>query len=202
MDNIFKYATSEFSNDAFLCWLFSISKDRNSNVNTIDYRVSQGYLNEFCKYKGKIIICEDGVVKQEHKIDVLIKGKYDNGEKFILAIENKTSSREHSNQLERYKNYIDKNYSHIKNRHLIYYKTAIQSDIYKIKEEGYSVFQIKEIYDLLNKYEAGKSKNYILRNYFDFIKEEVELYYNFKRFNINEWDDKAFQGFFYNLLPK
>jgi len=206
MDNIFKYATSELSNDAFLCWLFSISKDGNSNKNPIEYRVSQGYLNEFCKYKGKIIVNNDekDIVRQEGKIDVLIKGKYDNGEEFILTIENKTSSEEHSNQLKRYKNYINKKYKRIKinNRHFIYYKNAFQGNIDKITKEGYSVFQIKEIFDLLNKYEAGKSKNDILKNYYDFIKEKKEEFFIFEKTNIDKWENKAFQGFFYYLLHK
>ena len=203
MDNIFKYATSELSNDAFLCWLFSISKKGNTNKDSIEYKVSQGYLNKFCKYEGEIIVNNDekDIVRQEGKIDVLIKGKYDNGEEFILAIENKTSSREHSKQLERYKDYIDKNYEHIKNRSFIYYKTAIQSNIEEIKKKGYSVFQIYEIFDLLNKYEAEKSENYILKNYFYFIKEEVEKYDNFMKINISEWNIEAFQGFFHYLLP-
>jgi hypothetical protein len=202
MDNIFKYATSELSNDAFLCWLFSISKNEDPNINSIEYRVSQGYLNNFCNYKGKIIIYEDGIVRQEEKIDVLIKGKYNSGEEFILSIENKTLSKEHDKQLERYRDYINEKYKHIKNRHFIYYKTAIQSNEEEIKEIGYSVFQIKKIFDLLDTYEAGKSENLILKNYFDFIKEEVELYFNFMKIDIKEWDEKAFQGFFYYLLPK
>jgi hypothetical protein len=204
MDNIFEYATSEFSNDAFLCWLFSISKNDNLNINSIDYRVSQGYLNNFCKYKGKIIINENGIKRQEGKIDILIEGKYDNGEEFILAIENKTTSKEHSDQLKRYKNYINEKYKHIKKnkRHFIYYKTTIQSNTDDIIKEEYSIFQINEIFKLLSAYEAGKSKNDILRNYFEFIEKEVELYDNFKKLNINEWDDKAFQGFFNYLLPK
>jgi len=203
MDNIFKYATSELSNDAFLCWLFSISKNGNTNKDSIEYRVSQGYLNKFCKYEGEIIVNNDekAIVKQEGKIDVLIKGKYDNGEEFILTIENKTASDEHSDQLKKYKDYINKEYKLIKNRHFIYYKTAIQgNNIDKITKMGYSIFQIKEIFDLLNTYEAGKSENDILKNYFDFIKGKSELYDNFKKVNVNEWDDKAFQGFFYYLL--
>jgi hypothetical protein len=204
MDNIFRYATSEFSNDAFLCWLFSISKNDSQNMNSIDYKVSQGYLKNFCKYNGKIIINENGIERQEGKIDVLVKGKYDNGEEFILAIENKTTSKEHSDQLKRYKSYINEKYKHIKNknRHFVYYKTAIQSNIDDIIKEKYSIFQINEILNLLNTYEAGKTKNDILKNYFDFIKEESELYDNFMKLNITEWDDKAFQGFFYYLLPK
>jgi len=200
MDNIFKYyATSELSNDAFLCWLFSASKDKYSSYNSVEYNVSQGYLKKFCKYDGKIIVYDNGIVKQEKNIDVLIKGKYDNGEEFILTIENKTFSKQHSDQLKRYKEYINEKYKHIKHRHFIYYKTAIQGNIDEIKNEDYLPFQLYEIYDLLNKYEAGKSTNNILKYYFDFIKEEVELFDKFKIFNINDWDDYAYQGFFYHL---
>jgi len=136
MDNIFKYATSEFSNDAFLCWLFSISKDKSSLNNSIEYNVSQGYLKKFCKYDGKITVYEDGIIKQEAKIDVLVKGRYDNGEEFVLTIENKTSSQQHSMQLERYRDYVNEKYKYIKksNRSFVYYKTAIQSDVEKIKK--------------------------------------------------------------------
>jgi hypothetical protein len=201
MDNIFKYATSEFSNDAFLCWLFSISKNKDPINSPIEYSVSQGYLRKFCKYDGIIIIDENGIIKQEKKIDVLIKGRYDNGEKFILTIENKTSSKQHSKQLERYRDYINEEYKNIKefNRHFVYYKTAIQSDINEIVEAGYSIFQLFDIFDLLKSCEAEKSENYILKNYYDYIKEEVELYKNYEKLKINTWDDKAYQGFFYYL---
>jgi len=202
MDNIFKYATSELSNDAFLCWLFSVSKDKYSFNNSVEYNVSQGYLKKFCEYDGKIIVFDNGIIKQEKNIDVLIKGKYDNGEEFILTIENKTLSKQHSDQLKRYKEYINEKYKHIKHRHFIYYKTAIQGNVDEIKKEGFLVFQIKEIFDLLNEYEAGKSENDILKNYFDFIKEKKEGFFIFEKTNINEWSDEAFQGFFYYLLNK
>jgi len=55
---------------------------------------------------------------------------------------------------------------------------------------------------LLESYDTGKSKNYILKNYYDFIKEEVGLYQNYKKLKISTWEEKAYQGFFYYLSEK
>jgi hypothetical protein len=201
LDNLFKYATSELSNDAFLCWLFSISKEKYSESNAIVYNISQAYLRKFCNYMGKIYVYDNGIKKQENDIDVLIKGKYSNGEEFIIAIENKTASDEHSDQLRKYREYVNRNYRHIKksNRHFVYYKTSIQGDTKKIKEEGYTVFQICDIYSLLEEGEAGKSNNQLIADYYHFIKEEVESYEYYEKANIGDWDKNAFLGFFYYM---
>jgi len=204
MDNLFKYAISELSNDAFLCWLISISKNDNLKEKSIEYKVSQTYLRSFCNYEDKIIVNkENGIKRQEGDIDVLVRGRYDN-EDFILVIDNKTTSKEGPEQLKKYRDYIFKNNKHIKkkNCHFIYYKTAIQSDINKIKEEGYKIFQLFEIYDLLKSCNAKRSKNQILKNYYDYIKEEAESYLKYLKVNVSGWDEKAFVGFFVYMSNK
>jgi hypothetical protein len=198
MDNLFNYATSELSNDAFLCWLISISKEKYSGSNPIEYNVSQTYLRKFCNYGGKIYVYDDGIKRQEDHIDILIKGKYDNKEEFIIAIEDKTKSDEHSDQLRKYKKFINEKYGD-KNCHFIYYKTSIQSDNKKIENKGYTALGIYDIYDMLEEGGAGKSNNQLIADYYNFIKDEVASYDHFKKDNICDWNTNAFIGFFSHM---
>lgn len=106
--NLFKFATSELSQDAFICWLLSWAKkeykkgdDKQRALNGIANRV----LALFFEKAGKEIpnTIETIVVqRQVSNIDILciINDTY------CVLIEDKVGSIQHSNQLVRYKQFM------------------------------------------------------------------------------------------------
>lgn len=124
--NIFEYATSELSQDAFLCYLLSFGSSNYSK--TEEYKLARSFLKE-------LHIEEDieEIKRQKSHIDVLILTQ-----KYAVVLEDKTFSKEHSEQLKRYVEKCKNDYPN-KNVKLLYFKT------------GYTSIQEK---DELNKYEA------------------------------------------------
>jgi hypothetical protein len=110
LPNLFKFATSELSQDAFLCWLFEHVRLK---TNEVVYKIAKQILNLiFDKHKvhypdSEIRGIFDYTLKieqQVHKIDVLLTFESENkSEKIYIIIEDKTNSGEsRENQPEYY----------------------------------------------------------------------------------------------------
>ena len=111
--NIFDYATSELSQDAFLCWLIAcagchqpfqkLGKDfirflyNPASANEMKVQQVELVENEECPYPWT----------QYKKIDVYFQAIVDN-KKVSFIIEDKTGTQMHSNQLKRYAEDIQK----------------------------------------------------------------------------------------------
>ena len=98
--NLFDYATSELSQDAFLCWLFSWAdnkyKDKYADLNNCAKDVIKLFSNNEIDNIESI-----EVHKQENNIDafIIVNNQY------LLIVEDKTDTGEHGNQLNRYKDF-------------------------------------------------------------------------------------------------
>lgn len=110
------------------------------------------------------------IVREYKNIDILIKH-----EKFILCIENKTGSKEHSNQLSRYKEIIEKDFSSILSKGYIF--LTIDGDIPEKQEDKdiwipYDYFHLithlSSLYGIHTSSLSEKTKNYI-EDYIKFI---------------------------------
>ncbi len=133
MNNIFKYATKELSQDAFLCW--SINWLGESESHPL-YQYGKSMLDLFLAEKKQENYYEVEVRSQYEKIDVLVLFKDVNGNSHALIIEDKTNTSEHGNQMLRYKDKIlektttDTSLKKYTNPevHLVYIKTGIMYD--------------------------------------------------------------------------
>ena len=90
--NIFKYATSELSQDAFICYFLSFAKEKFKNEYKNEYDISKKFLKKF-HIKEDI----EDIKKQYKHIDILVITK-----NYILIIEDKTYTNEHNNQIIKY----------------------------------------------------------------------------------------------------
>ena len=104
-NNLFVYATSELSQDAFLCWLLSFAMSDATDDPEMR-ECAESFLRKALgtiklTQNEKIIVNE--IARQVKHADILvsINGKYK------LIIEDKTYSSEHDNQLVRYKEEIE-----------------------------------------------------------------------------------------------
>lgn len=133
MNNIFKYATKELSQDAFLCWSINWLNEAASHPL---YQYGKAILDLFLADKNQEHYYEVEVRSQYEKIDVLVLFKDVEGNPHALIIEDKTNTSEHSNQMLRYKEKLlektatDTSLQKYKNPkvHLVYIKTGIMYD--------------------------------------------------------------------------
>lgn len=202
-NNLFNYATSELSQDAFLCWLLSYAQEKKySGDDDKLQKCAQSLIKVFLLgQKGileKNLIKEDLIVEKIEKqwkyIDVLVRLKC--GKKII--IEDKTYTTDHDNQLQRYK---DEFTNDADNVYGVYYKTGfccetIEDDMYK----GYYFFNLERIKEFFEKYDD--IDNAIFNNYRDFIIEYHKERNNFIGLPVSKWTPTMIQGFYDNLVKK
>ena len=159
-NNIFNFATSELSQDAFICWLCNwVNFDDNSLSE--DEKKLKSLATEFIeKMLGEKL--EDrkvNIKRQYQKIDVLLE--IQNKTEFItkgnninpivdmyVIIEDKVGIGLHSNQIERYRELISEknekdNGSRAKIK-VVYYKIYDEDNTERLKENGVNVILGRE----------------------------------------------------------
>ena len=192
--NIFEIATKELSQDAFFTWLLKWAnpelKKENENLNTISTDFIKSLLKSHNHTIESISTLDAG--RQWNNIDIWV----DVNEKYMIIIEDKTFTNEHSNQLNRYKDFASK-WCHVNQRELIciYLKTGNESktSLGKIKDKGYSVFSRKDIIEILSR---KKVENDI---YSDYLKRLISIDKKEEMYEtspIKNWSRLSWQGFY------
>ena len=107
-NNLFTYATKELSQDAFLCWLASYALE-DAEPDDALRSCAREMLELFVpELKGRPFTLQD-VERQAGHIDVLLTAELA-GTTYKIIVEDKTYTREHSEQLMRYKEEIQKKF--------------------------------------------------------------------------------------------
>lgn len=209
-NNLFSYATSELSQDAFICYLLSFAyKDYYDPILTpCAKELIHLFVKEIDKNELKLIDIrkqypitihsQDGRRTQKRSIDIFLTVQC-REICYKIIVEDKTFTSEHDKQLETYKEKIEEEFPlpvyHVK---CVYYKTGFQSNVKHVEEAGYHIVGRKEILDLLEKYIA-KTDNYIVRDYCYYwqqFQREVDL---FKVLPPANWTWKQINGFYDDL---
>lgn len=172
--NLFKFATSELSQDAFLCWLFDHIR---FNTNNVVYDVANELLNFIIKkyiklnsdFRFKDIHDYSLEIKQQlHNIDVLLElTPKDGSEKIYIIIEDKTFSGEsRKNQPESYAAELKKQDSKATIIQVLF-KTAYTSTNERKKYEDRNIIFIgyKDIYKLFSVFQNDMHENLILNSW-------------------------------------
>lgn len=196
--NLFSYATSELSQDALLCWLLSWAslefKDSDEDLHKCAINLVKSF---FDKHGISVpsIIEKIEVRKQDHNIDVLciINDIYP------ILIEDKTGTKNHSNQLSRYLEDIrGRNYEE-DNILPIYFKTEDQASYSSIVKDGYQPFLRADFLNILNRYKGTNSILVDYRGYLQSITDKVESY---KSKKLSEWNWHSWVGFYLELQKR
>lgn len=199
--NLFKFATKELSQDAFLCWLFSnFNNSQNTTVKNVCYQLLK-------KFTGFNLIVGDisqlSIRQQWAKIDVSIDFIYKH-KRYFLVIEDKTTSSEH-NQLISYRKSLDRLKWNSRNKDdkiedifYVYYKTSLidKDELSRINYAKWNnvIWDINNIYDFFMNYKDTGSE--ILDNYSEYI-EELYNSYNCERKPISlDHDYIAWESYF------
>ena len=214
-NNIFNFATSELSQDAFICWLCNwVNFDDNSLSE--DEKKLKSLATEFIeKMLGEKL--EDrkvNIKRQYQKIDVLLE--IQNKTEFItkgnninpivdmyVIIEDKVGIGLHSNQIERYRELISEknekdNGSRAKIK-VVYYKIYDEDNMERLKENGVNVILGREnILELLKEYK-DKINNSIFENYHNYLSNIETDVNSYEKKNLEDWNSNCYSGFLKEL---
>ena len=192
-NNLFKYATSELSQDAFICWLFSHLMEENWNKDTELRNCGQEFLKMILGSKG--IVWDESmkitdIKKQENSIDVLLIINDWN-----IIIEDKTFTNSHNDQVVRYKDVLIKKGIKDENIFCVFYKIIEQS----YDEEHVDIeFTREMILSILRKYQ-DKISNPIFQDYLETLEVLDEYVNSYGMLPISEWSGYSYTGFFKHL---
>ena len=209
--NIFEIATKELSQDAFITWLLKWADDSYKATDEDLHQCGKEFVSALIKKQYPNFsesINKVEVKRQEKKIDVWIEVN----DKYLIIIEDKTNSREHSEQLEKYKKIAEK-WCQENNKEkpiCIYLKTGneCEANLKKIRDKEYSTFSRENFINLLNKFK--QIKNNIFSDFYERMLQIDNLTNGYKDKQISEWEDSkcdeckyyAWQGFYKEIETK
>ncbi|WP_339126829.1 hypothetical protein LDJ89_00020 [Fusobacterium nucleatum] len=179
-NNLFTFATSELSQDAFICWCLNWI----NYPNEILYPMAKDIFSNLLKEEKNLENKEIEIRKQYKKIDVLVILK---NSKKAYIIEDKTNTFE-NNQIIRYKEAIKNEIDIIKT---VYFKTGFwfSYDYHIVNEKDKIDIKInrEDFLKIISKY---KGKNLILDDYCEYFERVTENEEKEKNYLINEEEIK------------
>lgn len=196
--NLFSYATSELSQDAFICWLLSwASPDFKNSDEDLHGCAANLVKSLFDKHKKKAPseIKHVEVKKQDNNIDVLCIIN----EIYPILIEDKTGTKHHSNQLSRYLEDIKGRNFDEDNIIPIYFKTEDQASYSNVEKNGYQPFLREDFLSILNGY---KGTNAILVDYRDHLQSITDKVESYKSIELSKWGWHSWIGFYLELQKR
>lgn len=198
-NNLFEYATSELSQDAFICWLASYAHEeaeKDAAINECARKMLEMFVPEFEGKNFKLLDVE----RQVDNVDVLLTVECE-WKIYKIVVEDKTYTSEHDNQLNRYKDELQK--KHKENTVIVkgvYYKTGFQSDLSSVINSDYEIIGREKMLNLMQQY-VNKTNNQIFISYYNYWNSKQKLAENFKTLPISDWEWWAVYGF-YDYLHK
>lgn len=191
-NNLFSYATSELSQDAFLCWLASYALE-NAEPDDALQACAKDLLELFVpEFKGRPFTLKH-VERQVGHMDVLLTAELE-GTTYKIIVEDKTYTNEHDNQLVNYKEEVQKKYPTCIPRG-VYYKTGFQSDLSAIHEAKYQYVSLERMLNLLRPY-VEKTNSQIFQNYYEYWNTYLENARRYQELPPAQWDSNQCTCFF------
>ena len=168
-NNIFDFATSELSQDAFICWCLNWLNYEDSELRALAVDLLKEFGEEDVSDNQEIII-----KRQFKKIDILVVLK---GLNRVYIIEDKVHSSESKDQIVGYKGEIRKEYknSEIKT---VYFKTGFHFSPDK-NVKANKIITGKMFKEILEKY---RNKSEILDSYYEYLVEKLRTQENEKNY--------------------
>lgn len=201
MPNLFYFATSELSQDAVLCWLMSWADIKHKTNFPQLHAVGKEFLN-LIYHRAQIQAPENflniEIRKQDGGIDILCIVDRE----MAILIEDKVGTKQHSNQLVRYKEYLFKELGFTANKVIpVYIQTGDQSDYGEAAKHGYFVIQRMDLLKILEG-EMGtvaKTQSDILRDYSNYLRQIEDDVQSFLTLPPAEWTRNPWIGFYTTL---
>ncbi len=206
--NLFHFATKELSQDALICWLIewtgqpqSATKE-DEELRRCGLRFVNALLNHRKDEQDRIelkSVSKVEILQQERSIDVLVRIN----EEHVLLIEDKTHTKDHSNQLSRYYGDVVEGRTklgEVKTSDLypVYFKTGNQplADDHRIEALencNYTVFNRKDFLSVLNEYKGCNAILLDFRKYLQELEDDTNGYAEWTSSKGGSW--MSWEGF-------
>lgn len=195
--NLFQFATSELSQDAFLCWLLSWANESHRQYDEDLHSVAIAFLSLIYERVGAQLpnkINSIDVRKQDGGIDILC---IVNNETAII-IEDKLGTKQHSDQLARYKDHVLKLGYQANKILAIYLQTGDQSDFREVEKHGYAVLERKDLLHVIESEQAEIAchKSDVLSDFSKYLRLIEDDVKSFIRLPPKEWSWNSWKGFY------
>lgn len=190
--NLFDFARSELSQDAFLCWILSWADIGAKKYDESLHSISRSLISKMFQLTNRNLIeyAKVEVQKQYKNIDILVvlDGNV------AIIIEDKIHSQEHSNQLSRYLSEISAD--GYKDVLPIYLQTGEQSNYENVIKEGFIPFKRQELLNILT---SIKTDNCICNDFIDYLSDLESKFQSYNILPLDQWDWYSWQGFYCDL---
>lgn len=198
LPNLFYFATSELSQDAVLCWLLSWADMKHKESHPHLHDVAKDLISLIyrrAKVEVPIDFSSIDIRKQDGGIDVLCVIN----KEIAILIEDKVGTKQHSDQLARYKDHVFSKLGFAGDKViLVYIQTGDQSDYIEVEKHGYLTLGRQ---DLLNVFESesgklAKSQSDIFRDFSDYIRQIEDDVQSYLVLPPSEWSWNSWKGFY------
>jgi hypothetical protein len=202
--NLFSYATGELSQDAFLCWLLCQADEKQKAQNEILHQVGIDFLASIYQKANAELpadFIDIEIRQQDGGIDILC---IVNGDTAII-IEDKVGTKEHSDQLARYKDHVTKKWKLPSDKILsVYIQTGDQSDYREVEKNGYAVYERRDLLRVLEgpNGKAGSQASDILSNYSTYMRQIEDGVQSFRSLPPKDWSWNSWKGFYTELQKR
>ncbi|MBC8181497.1 PD-(D/E)XK nuclease family protein [candidate division KSB1 bacterium] len=202
--NIFDISTKELSQDAFITWLLQWADKTNKEFNTTLSNCGADFVTELIRKEMPVFNSEIEIVRagrQWNNIDVWAKVN----NKYLIIIEDKTFSGQHSGQLTKYKNTAEKWCSEQSPKYeppiCIYLKTGNESQqsLNKVVKEGFKIYNRQEFISLLGRHNVSNDIYFDFKTRLSRIEQQNNEWENKL---IGNWKGNDWQGFFQYIEKK
>ncbi len=197
--NLFSFATSELSQDAFISWLASWADPAYREVDERLHATATAFLARLLEVgKGpKVSEFRSVEVRRQRKdIDVLLVV---NGDTAII-IEDKTDTKDHSDQLDSYKKAVAEEFPEDRIA-AVYLKTSDQGNYHSVERARYGPFLRRDFLDILDLGERTGVKNDIFADFHRRLMRIEEAVRSYRSVSLAKWgkNSKRWAGFFLAL---
>ena len=199
-NNIFNYATSELSQDAFICYLASFAF-KDAIADTTLNECARNMLHLFVPEIDADDVVLESIEQQFNlenigRLDVLLTAQ-SKGKVYKIIVEDKTFTKDYKGQLINYKKGVQKLFPKYE-VHGVFYKTGFQSNLSAAQEAAYVIITREKILEFL-KPVVTKTGNQVIVDYYNYWKDFQDDVVLFSEKSIQNWNWKQIYGF-YNYL--
>lgn len=194
--NLFDYATSELSQDAFIAWLITWADEQYAEIDKHLNQCAASFVRELIGESEDYAIGKVEAGRQWNNIDIWATVN----DEFFVVIEDKKGTKERSGQLQTYAEVAKGHYG---NTHmkvvLVYFRMEEQGDYSNVEEAGYKNFRREKMLKILDNYyqdTSPKERNDILVDYYFNLKELDAETNSFKTAPLSQWKWHAWKGFY------
>jgi hypothetical protein len=202
LPNLFGFATSELSQDAFICWLASWANPALKDQGEALHATATAFLNRLLEVgKGPEVLEYRSIQvrRQWNNIDVLLVVNNNTA----IIIEDKTDTKDHSGQLERYKKAVAGEFP-AGGIAAVYLKTGDQGNYRGVEQAGYGRFLRRDFLDILDRGEQAGVKNDIFADFLRHLRGIEAAVQSFSTAPLGEWNNdwSRWKGFFLVLQER